>query len=111
MCAFIYISLEGILIHLNTPSLVLFVAYLIVSLNFIFLSNLAQHILFYYLSPVFFVVAWYELLLLSQVWFGIESLVLPLFISMFVFCIVMGGYVRTPFLERSEERRVGRECR
>src|SRR5690625_313645 len=102
-CAFIYISLEGILIHLNTPSLVLFVAYLIVSLNFIFLSNLAQHILFYYLSPVFFVVAWYELLLLSQVWFGIESLVLPLFISMFVFCIVMGGYVRTPFLEKVKD--------
>src|SRR5690625_1454790 len=28
ICAFIYISLEGILIHLNTPSFLLFVAYL-----------------------------------------------------------------------------------
>lgn len=103
ICAFIYISLEGLFIHMNTPSIVLFLAYLIVSLNFVFLSNLTKRILFYYLSPVFFVAALYEFLLLSQGWFDIESLTFSLFISVFAFYILVGCYVSTQFLDKIKD--------
>lgn len=42
-CAFFYISLEGILLRFNEPSIVLLIAYLIISLNFVFLSNLVKN--------------------------------------------------------------------
>lgn len=101
--AFIYISLEGILLRFNEPSVVLFLAYVIVSINFTFLSNLLKHRLFNYLSPIFLMAALYQVVLLGQEWFGYESLILPVFLTGTILYIVCGCYLKLGFLRNITE--------
>src|SRR5699024_7297747 len=68
--AFLYISMEGILLRMNEPSVILLLAYVIIALNFLYLSNNLKRKLFHYLSPVFFMAALYEAVLLGQEIFG-----------------------------------------
>ncbi|WLD94213.1 hypothetical protein [Alkalihalobacillus sp. AL-G] len=102
-CAFIYISWEGILLRMNEPSFVLLVAYLIISLNFTYLSNVATQRLFMYLSPVFLISALYELVLLGQKWLGYDTIELPLFIVAFVLYSVIGCFVQLSFFKTIRE--------
>ncbi|MUK88845.1 hypothetical protein GMD78_10620 [Ornithinibacillus sp. L9] len=95
--AFIYISFEGILLRMNEASIVLVIAYIIISLNFLFLSNLVKQRLFMYLSPIFMVTALFEIALLGEVWFGYEKISLPLFGLNLLLYIGIGCLIRTSF--------------
>lgn len=101
--AFLYISFEGILLKMNEPSVVLLIAYVIISLNFTFLTTLTKKRLFTYLSPIFSTVALYELVLIGQELFGYESLNLGLFIASYLFYIFFGHLVKGSFFQRVKE--------
>ncbi|WP_284035937.1 hypothetical protein [Neobacillus sp. 114] len=58
--AFIYISLEGILLRSGSPSLVLMLAYFIIAANFIYLAYSSGKKLFPYLSSAFMASGLYE---------------------------------------------------
>jgi hypothetical protein len=60
--AFIYISLEGLLLRAGEASIVLLLAYLIIGSHFVFLSYLVKSRLFTYLSPIFFGASLFEML-------------------------------------------------
>ena len=59
-CAFIFISLQGLMIRYDEDSFVLLVAYLIISVNYTYLSNISKPIIFRYLAPFFLVVAGFQ---------------------------------------------------
>ncbi|MCF6138847.1 hypothetical protein [Pseudalkalibacillus berkeleyi] len=102
-CAFIYISFEGILIKLNEPSFALMVAYIIISMNFIYLSNVTKQRLFMYLSPVFLISSLYEVILLGEKWMGYNTIELPLFIAAFLLYCLLGCYNKLNFFKNIEE--------
>lgn len=107
--AFLFISLKGIVLNSNEPSFVLLIAYSIVSLNFLYLSNQIKRSLFTYLSPVFLMVALYEAVLLGQDLIGYDQLGLPIFITGLLLYIVIGCLARFQFLQilKSSSRDVG----
>jgi hypothetical protein len=95
--AFFYISLTGLLLRMNEPSLVLLLAYLIISLNFTYLTTVVKQRIFKYLSPVFLIVALYELVLLSQQVFDYHSPHLALFMLALICYIVFGSRMNIAF--------------
>ena len=101
--AFFYISLEGLLLRMNEPSFVLLLAYVIISLNFTYLSGAVKQRVFNYLSPIFFIVALYELILLGQKLLDYGSLHLALFIAALLFYIVFGGLIKLAFFQQVKE--------
>lgn len=108
-CAFLYISLEGILLRFNEPSIVLCIAYVIISLNFTFLSHMIKQRLFRYLSPIFLVAALYQVVLLGQELFRYESLIFPMFLIGIFLYIVLGCYMKLNFFKsiKDSSRDVG----
>lgn len=58
--AFIYISIEGLLVTANEASVVLLIAYILITLNYGFLAYLTKRELFSYLSSIFLVIAGLE---------------------------------------------------
>lgn len=98
-CAFLFISLEGILLRYNEPSIVLLFAYVIISFNFTFLSKIVKHRLFSYLSPVFLMAALYQAVLLGQEIFGYESLIFPMFLTGILLYIAFGCYMKLDFFK------------
>lgn len=102
-CAFLYISLEGVLLRFNEPSLVLFIAYIIISLNFAFLAHVIKRHLFNYLSPVFLVAALYQAVLLGQELFAYESLIFPMFLTGIFLYIVFGCYMKITFFKNIKD--------
>ncbi|SDQ08690.1 hypothetical protein [Virgibacillus salinus] len=97
--AFVFISLEGILMNMNVPSFVLLLAYLIIALNFTYLTNKVKRTLFSYLSPVFFMAAFYEVVLLVRDLFDYEYLGLPMFIAGLFLYIVFGCFMKLDFFQ------------
>src|SRR5699024_10867836 len=63
--AFIYISVQGMMVRLDDPSIILFLAYSLIAVNFIYLSNLSniKKQFFYYLSSVFLLSVLFEAVL------------------------------------------------
>ena len=59
-CAFIFISLQGVLLRYEEDSIVLFLAYVIIAINYICLANLAKLSIFRYLAPIFLMVAGFQ---------------------------------------------------
>ncbi|WLR47439.1 hypothetical protein LC065_18295 [Halobacillus litoralis] len=55
--AFIYITYESILITEQTSSWLLLLAYVVIMINYLVLSNVTNHLIFTYLAPVFFFVS------------------------------------------------------
>ncbi|GAA0607008.1 hypothetical protein GCM10009001_25360 [Virgibacillus siamensis] len=98
--AFLYISFEGILLRMNEPSMVLLIAYIIITANFVFLTNQAKRPLFAYLSASFMMSALYEAVLICRDMFGFESMVLPVFIAGLFLYIVFGCRMNAGFLDR-----------
>ena len=88
---------------MNEPSVVLLLAYVVISLNFTYLTTVVKKRIFSYLSPVFFIVALYELVLLGQEMFNYHSLHLALFITVFLFYIILGGVIKSPFFQQVKE--------
>lgn len=101
--AFLYITFEGILLRMYEPSLVLFIAYLIISLNFIFLAHSVKQILFKYLSPIFLIAASAELAFLSEKWFDSASFAVTLFMCAFVLYIGIGCFMKLSFFKVIKE--------
>ncbi|WP_190284660.1 hypothetical protein [Bacillus sp. S3] len=88
--AFIYISLEGILLRAGSPSLVLMIAYFIISANFIYLTHTNPRWLFPYLSAVFLASGIYEAIVLLDQPFNMMDFSLTLSITGFILFSVFG---------------------
>lgn len=58
--AFIMISIQGLLLRSDEDSIVLCLAYLIIAINYLYLSNIAKPQIFRYLAPFFLVVAGFQ---------------------------------------------------
>ncbi len=68
--AFIFISLQAILMNAFESSVLLFFAYLVIAANFFFLAYQTKHTLFTYLAPIFVIVAGFESWQLLDYYFG-----------------------------------------
>ncbi|MCM3117786.1 hypothetical protein M3610_21265 [Neobacillus sp. MER 74] len=88
--AFIYISLEGILLRAGNPSLVLMLAYFIIAANFVYLSQHGSRRLFPYLSAVFAASSIYEIIALLSQPFDAINLALQLSITGFILFSILG---------------------
>ncbi|MEH7502042.1 hypothetical protein V7152_08345 [Neobacillus drentensis] len=88
--AFIYISIEGILLRAGDPSIVLMLAYLIIAVNFIYLSYHSSSRLFPYLSAVFAGSGIYETIALLSQPFDTVNFSLHLSITGFILFSVLG---------------------
>jgi hypothetical protein len=65
--AFVYISLEGLLLRMGEASIILVIAYFIIGSHFLYMCTLVKSHLFRYLSPVFYAASILELIsLLNQ---------------------------------------------
>ncbi|KAA9023807.1 SCO7613 C-terminal domain-containing membrane protein [Niallia endozanthoxylica] len=56
-CAFLFISIQGLLLRSDEDSLVLFAAYIIIAINYVYLSNIAKPRIFRFLAPFFLLTA------------------------------------------------------
>ncbi|MEH7120221.1 hypothetical protein V7128_22775 [Neobacillus vireti] len=102
--AFIYISLEGILVRTGQPSVVLLISYLIMAGNLIYLTNNISGLIFPYLSSLFLLSGIYEGVSLLTGPFEEINLALRVFITGFIlFCI----FVATRLMKYVERIRHG----
>ncbi|WP_449354155.1 hypothetical protein ACUL41_12700 [Virgibacillus natechei] len=99
--AFIYITLQGMVVRMDNPSVILVIAYLLIAGNFVYLSNLAKekNMFFSYLSSIFLMTAFFEIVRIGQAFFPYDSLVLPMFFVGFAFYIIFGSVTITSFLK------------
>lgn len=97
--AFLYISVEGILLRMNEPSLALLLAYIVIATQFTYLANVMKKSLFSYLSPIFFTSAMYELVLMLDKVFDFNHLTLPIFMIGFVLFVTFGYVLKPPFFK------------
>jgi hypothetical protein len=95
--AFVYISFEGILLRAGNPSIVLMLAYFIISANFVYLSYNGPMRLFPYLGSIFLVSAIYEAMSLVIEPFKNIHFTLSFFISGFIYllCLESCGFQNT----------------
>jgi hypothetical protein len=107
--AFLFITAEGMMIHLENPSFILVAAYLIISANFIYLANTNENIIFKYLSPIFLAATMFEATLQLGKWIGFENLVLPIYFIGFILFILAGWLVKVKYLQviKTSSRDVG----
>ncbi|WLR57051.1 hypothetical protein LC048_09365 [Mesobacillus subterraneus] len=107
--AFVFITAEGMMIHTENPSFILLAAYLIISVNFIYLANTNEHIIFKYLSPIFLAASMFEAVLQIGKWTGFENLVLPTYFIGFILFILAGWMVKMKDLQviKTSSRDVG----
>jgi hypothetical protein len=99
--AFIYITLEGMFIRMNGPSVVLMFAYFIISGNFTYLAKVSKLRLFSYLSSFFLASAIYE-----GIWLFAESFIhrhfpLAVFFVGFTLFIIFGMQRVVPIIQES----------
>ncbi|MEH7352103.1 hypothetical protein V7150_00800 [Neobacillus drentensis] len=88
--AFIYISLEGILLREGNPSIVLMIAYFIIAANFIYISHSSSRGLFPYLSSLFVASGIYEAIALIFHPFTVINFSLALSVTGFILFIFFG---------------------
>ncbi len=96
--AFVYISLEGIMLRSGNPSIVLFLAYCVIAANFVYLSNSSSIWLFPYLSSAFAASAIYEAV--AILFEPVESLhfSILLYLTGYILFIVLGVSLRIKYL-------------
>ncbi|RXJ04241.1 hypothetical protein DS745_02315 [Anaerobacillus alkaliphilus] len=58
--AFLYISFEGLVLRADEKSIVLLIAYLVISVNYIYLAHITNRRIFQYLAPIFLVATGYQ---------------------------------------------------
>ncbi|WP_413309567.1 hypothetical protein AA0X95_13315 [Bacillus sp. 1P10SD] len=88
--AFIYISLEGILLRAGEASIVLMLAYFIIAANFVYLSYNSPRWLFPYLSSVFVATGIYEAISFFTQWLFTINVSLALSVTGFIILTVFG---------------------
>lgn len=97
--AFIYITLQAVFFRMDYPSFVMFIAYIVIALNFIYLTNTTKKKIFAYLAPIFLLVASYEIVLLSENIIPYNDFVFPMFIASLIIYIALGCFVKLEFLK------------
>ncbi len=94
-CAFIFISIQGLLLRSDEDSFVLLAAYLIIAVNYLILANMAKITLFRYLAPIFFMVS------VLQSYFvllpGLEGKWLELYLFAFAAAMFAVLFIYNPF--------------
>ncbi|SDZ82123.1 hypothetical protein SAMN05421743_101318 [Thalassobacillus cyri] len=85
LCAFIYISYQGIALKGEEGSVMLLGAYLIITANYLLLANVMNHVAFRYLTPIFYFISLWNLWELMHV--------APLFLFMFIGASAVFVYV------------------
>ncbi|WP_372442889.1 SCO7613 C-terminal domain-containing membrane protein [Pseudogracilibacillus auburnensis] len=98
-CAFLFMTIQGFFIRADQPSIVLFIAYVLIALNFIYLSNKTKKAFIHYLGPIFLSMALFEAIRIGQTIFGYDSLVLPMFFAAFVLYVLFGCLIKVPFFQ------------
>ncbi|MFA1819740.1 hypothetical protein ACDX78_06005 [Virgibacillus oceani] len=98
--AFIYITVQGMVVRMEDPSVILVIAYMLIAGNFVYLSNLSKEkrMFFSYLSSVFLMTALFEAVRIGGAFIPYESLILPMFFAGFAFYIVFGSITTISFL-------------
>ncbi|MEH7333466.1 hypothetical protein V7161_12560 [Neobacillus drentensis] len=96
--AFIYISLEGILLRADNPSIVLMLAYIVIAGNFLYLSHNSKMNLFPYLSAVFTASSLYEAIAMLAKPIQM-SISLSVFITGFILFLVLGIVVSNKIIK------------
>lgn len=106
--AFIYISLEGLLLRSGEPSLVLLIAYLIIAANFMYLTHHTTRALFPYLCSIFLTAAIREALLFISLLVDYHFS-LTLFFTGFILFILFGIFRLGVFMDivKNSSRDVG----
>ncbi|KAB2336676.1 hypothetical protein F7731_09955 [Cytobacillus depressus] len=97
--AFLYVSVVGILLHMSEPSFALFLAYMIIAIQFTYLAKVMENGLFSYLSPVFLASALYEIALAVEPFFRLETMTIPIFIIGFLICLCIGYWLKHPMIK------------
>ncbi|USK46602.1 hypothetical protein [Cytobacillus oceanisediminis] len=97
--AFLYISVEGILLMAGEPSAALLLAYIILAVQFIYLANVMGNGLFAYLAPVFLASALFETVLMLDKAAPFNILSFPVFFIGFVLFISLGYLLKYPLLK------------
>ncbi|WP_071394977.1 SCO7613 C-terminal domain-containing membrane protein [Bacillus tuaregi] len=93
--AFIFISIQGLLLHSDEDSVVLFAAYLIIAINYIYLSNIAKAKIFRYLAPFFLITAGLQSYFI--VFKGIEGSYVDLYLFAYAAIVFFVFYVKNSF--------------
>lgn len=97
--AFLFISLEAVLINLGQPSIPLLFGYIAISGNFLYLSHVAKKLLFRYLSAVFISVVMFEALLLVDEVITVSPLMIFVALIGFVMFVGFGLYINVRIFE------------
>lgn len=97
--AFLYISLEALLLRMGEPSVILLIAYLLIACNFVYLANQTQNRLFKYLGPVFIASAFYELNRMMDSWIEYENHLFPVFFIGLALFTLFGWVLRLNWLQ------------
>jgi hypothetical protein len=106
--AFLYISVEGMMLRASEPSLILMLAYVVIAAHFIYLSNTESNMLFRYLSPIFLASALFECIRIVDQWIGFASFSLPVFfIGMILFLAGWGVHHKWLEVIKQSMRDVG----
>ena len=58
--AFTFISIQGLVLRSDEDSIVLFLAYMVIAINYIYLSNITKQQIFRYLAPFFLMAAGFQ---------------------------------------------------
>ncbi|MDZ5472802.1 hypothetical protein SM124_13800 [Bacillus sp. 31A1R] len=98
--AFLYITFEGLLLKMGEPSFVLLLGYLVITANFLYLTNVFNRKLFAYLTPTFLSAALLEVVLLIDSVLAFESLLLPVFFIGFVLFVGVGIYLNNKHVNK-----------
>ncbi|MCA0972483.1 hypothetical protein LCM20_17950 [Halobacillus litoralis] len=94
-CAFLYISVESILLRGDIDSWTLFFGYVLIMVNYIVLSNIIRHKVFPYMATLFFYVALWQLWSLVE----IGSLVMFIFSGSVAALCYAGMWTRVKWLQ------------
>jgi hypothetical protein len=107
--AFLYISLEAMLMRSGTGSFFLLAAYILIAANFLYLGNADPNRLFRYLSPFFFGVALFETVRILDTYIVFGSYALPVFLIGMLLFLLFGWVLRHKWMEviRQSSRDVG----
>lgn len=97
--AFLYISVEGILLRLNDPSFVLVIAYFIMAVQFMYLAKMMNNLLFSYLSPIFLATALFEIMSILGKIFEFNHLMFPIFMIGFILFVTCGYLFKHPLIQ------------
>lgn len=66
--AFVYISIQGLILESQSNGIVMFIATVIVAINYIYLSHITSRTLFIYLANIFSIISGYQLFKVTTIW-------------------------------------------